>query len=323
MRGNFEFAKGNLDEAMECAFSTVRMGRTIRTGAGSFVDDLVGNAIIGMGNYQLTVYLADLPKEKNADWILQKKREYDAIETEIGPLPWLPIWSLGERFGCLSITQAIALEPQETYDYFLESGWIDEENLAKYKKLFLSDKEYDWTEILKQINLVHDDLEDICLLPTWQRRFRAAERFMQRLAEHVNLVDVSNSTPEQQAVAYLCDSFVFGIEPALIAFARNEWDCRITSVAFALAAYRADHDGESPDTLEQLVPKYMDKVPAPPFTDKPLRYIKRQNDVLIANDDEYLLDGSEEEVEQRITDGKPGGRVHMGAKHFIFVVTKW
>jgi hypothetical protein len=323
MRGNFEFAKGNLAEAMECAFSAVRMGRTARTGSWSIVEDLVGIAITGMGNYQLTMYLADLPKDKDADWILQKKREYDAIETNAAPLPWLPIWIHGERFGGLSITQAIAVEPQAAYDFLAVDMEYEAENLAQYKELFLSGREYDWNEILKQINLVHDDLEDVCLLPTWQRRFRAAERFMQRLAEHVNLVDVSSATPEQQAVAYLCDTFVFGIGPALIAFARNEWDNRITSVAFALAAYRADHDGDSPNSLEQLVPKYLDKIPDSPFTDKPLRYVRRQNDVLIATDDEYLLDGSEEEVEQRIADGKPGGRAHLSAKQVIFVVVKW
>jgi hypothetical protein len=33
MRGNFEFARGNFDEAMECSFSTIRLARTIRGGA--------------------------------------------------------------------------------------------------------------------------------------------------------------------------------------------------------------------------------------------------------------------------------------------------
>jgi hypothetical protein len=43
---------------------------------------------------------------------------------------------------------------------------------------------------------------------------------------------------------------------------------------------------------------------------------------LIANDDEYQLDGSEEAVEKLISEAKPGGYAYPTAKHFVFVVGK-
>jgi len=74
--------------------------------------------------------------------------------------------------------------------------------------------------------------------------------------------------------------------------------------------------------LEQLVPKYLETIPVSPFTDQPLRYLKRENDVLIANDDTYQLDGSEEAVEKLIADAVPGSRVFPSARSFMLVVSK-
>ena len=322
-RSNFEFARGNLDEAMECSFVSVRMGRTVRKGAPTLVEDLVGIAMHGMGTYQLTTQLAILPQDKDSAWILQKKQEFDAIEAEIGSLPWLPMWCLAERFGGLTLIQQIAMEPKAAEEFYFK--WVfegvDEEHAARVRELFFSGKEYDWDEILRRANFFYDDLEDVYLLPNWQRRHKAAERFEQRLQEYQQIGDAS---PEQQAVAHLVGNYIIpSVKPVVIALARAEWETRIASVAFALAAYRADNGGDSPDTLAQLVPKYLESVPDSPFTDKPLRYIKRQNDVLIANDDEYQLDGSEEEIEKRIAEERAGGRVYPSSKHFIFVVSKF
>jgi len=320
-RGNFEFARGNVDDAMECAFAPIRMGRTLRKSSPTIVEDLVGIAMSGMGTYQLTTQLAILPKDKDAAWILQKKREYDAIEVEMGSLPFPPIWCLAERFGMLSAIQTTAVEPKRFRGLYAGWGW-DEEWCAKYDKLFCSGKEYDWNEVMKQVNLFYDDFEDFCLLPSSERRFRAAKRLDLRAKEAGERSADSQGSPEQQVVDFMLGNFFFSAEPALIALTRGEWVNRVTSVAFALAAYRADNDGNSPDTLEQLVPKYLDSVPDSPFTDKPLRYIKRQNDVLIANDDKYKLDGSEKEVEKMIAEAKPGSYAYPSAQHFVFIVTK-
>ena len=320
MRGNWDFTHGRFNQATECAFSSVRTGRTIRSGAGSIVEDLVGISIIGSGNHQLATYLTNFPGAKDATWILQKKKEYDSIEREF-PLPWQPKWCSLERFGTLSAVQTLAVEPETAHEFF-KTGVDDEDFLAKYEKLFKRGTEYDWNEILKQINFFYDDMEDVYLISSWQRRLRAATRLEQRIGEYHKRSIESSDLQERKAIDFLLGNLMPSIESVMYALARIEWDIRITSVAFAVAAYRAEHGGESPDTLEQLVPKYLEKIPDSPFTDKPLRYIKRQRDVLIANDDEYKLDGSEEEIEKRIAEAEPGGRVFPTARHFVFVVTK-
>ncbi len=321
-RGNLEFTQGQIDQAMESALTSVRMGRTMRQGSSLIVEDLIGISVAGVGNYLLTIFLADLPKEKDAAWILQKKKEYDAIETKNGSLPTPLTWVLEERLGTLSAVQLIALEPKTAHEFFNTCFKEETELLAKYEKLFNSGTEYDWNEILKQVNFFYDDLEDVCLLPNWSRRFRAAERMEKRTVEYSERNDELSEKPERRAVDFVLGNLTPSIASVMVALTRAEWETKITNVAFALAAYRADHGGENPDTLEQLVPKYMPKIPESPFTEKPLRYLKRQHDVLIVNDDEYKLDGSEPDVEKKIAEEKSGGRVYLSARHFIFIVQK-
>jgi len=294
------------------------MGQTMRRGSSTIVEDLCGISMTGAGHFQLTIYLSDISKNKDVAWILQKKKEYDAIATEI-PLPWPPIWCKGERFGTLSAVQMAAVEPKTFREFFKN---YDEDFFVRYDKLFNTDVKYDWDEILKQVNFFHDDFEDMLLIPNWQRRLRAAMRLEQRVIEYSKRSVDSDDSPERKVVNFFLGELTASIVPMMNALARIEWDRQTTSVAFALAAYRADHNGESPETLEQLVPKYLEKIPDSPFTDKPLRYIRRQRDVLIANDDEYKLDGSEEELEKRIAEVKSGERVYPAAGHFIFVVAK-
>ena len=55
---------------------------------------------------------------------------------------------------------------------------------------------------------------------------------------------------------------------------RSKVDRRLTAVALALRLYAAEHDGRYPQSLEELVPKYLPAVPMDPFAsgDKPLGY---------------------------------------------------
>ena len=326
-RGNFEFAQGHYEQAMECMFASVRMGRTMQSGSGTCVEHLVGIAMTGMGSYQLTTYLANLPKEKDAAWFLQMKKEYDAIETAI-PVPWLPKWHQFERYMPLALIQLTAAEPKVFDEFFREQSRCEpngDEMLAKYDKLFNAGIEYDWNEILKQVNAFYDDWEEVLLIPNWQRRLRAATRLEQRVVEYSTRNVDSSDSPERRATDFLLGTFGTSTGATMYTLVRTEWRGLVASVAFSLAAYRADHNGESPDTLEQLVPKYLAEVPLSPYTDKPLRYIKRPHDVLIANDDEYLFDGSEEEVEKKISEAKSGEFAYIFYQldqHCVFVAAK-
>jgi len=53
------------------------------------------------------------------------------------------------------------------------------------------------------------------------------------------------------------------------------FNARATACLFALKAYK-EEKGHLPDSLSELVPKYLPKVPINPFDGKPLRYSKEK-----------------------------------------------
>src|SRR5262249_39203379 len=74
------------------------------------------------------------------------------------------------------------------------------------------------------------------------------------------------------AVANRFYSLLFpAIFAALSAQERGTMELELTKTTFAIAAYRADA-GKFPEKLEDLVPKYLAKVPHDIFTGAPLHY---------------------------------------------------
>jgi hypothetical protein len=69
--------------------------------------------------------------------------------------------------------------------------------------------------------------------------------------------------------------------PPMAAVARDDAttraELRDAIVAIAVERWRPIHDGGLPDTLSDLVPRFLPTVPADPFDGKPLRYKKLKN----------------------------------------------
>ena len=325
-RGNWHFGRGEYDEALECAFASLRLGTTMRLNTGFVVEELVGIAIQGIAHHQFVDYLGQLENKKDAAWILAKQEEFRAICKQSENFPNPPLWLTGERFGLLSVIAATASHPKYLEEFL---GGFDgrEEELLLFKKCFDPDYDYDWNKVLKRVNFYIEDQEDIALLPGTLRKARAYERLDDRISEKAELIKSIEITPEIDRERFLADyvycTFTPGLCPAHYALTRIECLAQMSDVAFSVAAFRSDHGGY-PETLEQLVPKYLDQVPVSPYTDKPMRYLKRANDVLLVNDETYKLDGSEEEIEKLIADASSGDSLypHPQARSFIIILHK-
>jgi hypothetical protein len=320
IQGNRDFTNGNIDHAFECALSSIHFGKTIRTNAGCLVEVLIGIAINGIGDNQLTIFLANLDNKKDAAWILQKKKEFDAAALHEEPVLDIPAWCTFERMCSLSMIQQIAINPSLTYSDLFGTEDTEEykKDLKKYTEIFRSGKDYDWNEMMRQINRCYDEMEDVFAPPSLARQRNAAERMKKQIMRF------SEENETDMATRYFLSLLMPAVLSCHNAFERNLWDRRITSLAFSLAAYRADHGGKNPDTLDALVPKYIESVPISPSTGKPMRYVKRQHDVLIPNRDNLKLDGSEAEAEKKIAEAQSGGRAFPGSANtdYIFVVQK-
>jgi len=331
LRGNWDFANGNIDQAFECAFSSVRLGNTIRGGAGFHVEDLVGIVISGIGKHQLVMYLANIDGKKNADWILQKKKVFET-QPQVPPDNSLKL-VFSERLTTLSIVQELIVR-----HYFLDATDLfdNRQDNDRYREMFggwedwSKEVNYDWNVILRRCNLFYDDYEEIILIPDYARRLRALER----LEKHVREFRERYET-EQDGTRRTGDLILSTLTPATVATelarGRAEWLRQCTLVAFALAAYRSEHEGKNPDTLEQLVPKYLEAVPTSPFTGEALPYINREDVCFVASTDRYKFDGSDEEVERVLAETASGsmGVIYPEAyswyfisQHFILVIQK-
>jgi hypothetical protein len=200
-----------------------------------------------------------------------------------------------------------------------------EQELVFLEKCCDFDYDYDWDKILKRINSYWEGTEDVMLLPDIFRRAKAMERFEARLGEKARLIKDMEITAETDREYLLADFFYLQFHPALsaaqFAMVRIHCTAQMSDVAFSLAAWRSGH-GDFPDTLEQLIPEYLDEAPVSLYTNKPLRYLKRANDVLLVNDETFLLDGSEAEVEKKIADAPAGDFVYPLVRSFIVILHK-
>lgn len=307
VRGNWHFASGEYDEAFECAFATQRIGLAIRTNNCFIVEDLVGVAICGIANHRVMTYLMALDGKKDTQWLAAKRAEF-AANLKAYPPPEIPKWINWERCGMLSAVQAIEIKTDEFGQLFDDNSLNEEqkENTAARRLMTMlldKDANYDWDKVLRLANGYFDELEDVLYLPGYIRKDRAIARIENRMVALSKELKTrsSDSDPEQ----FIADSLYCLTCPALNAvtkaLTRAKFDARAVDVTFALAMYRTDR-GEYSETLEQLVPKYLDAVPVSSFSEKPIRYFKRDNMLLLSAFDDYPLDGSDEAVEKAIVD---------------------
>lgn len=309
--GNWHFPRGEYDEAFECAYATRRYGRTMRTNPVGLVEELTGNAIEGIAQECFVAYLAALDGKKDSSWILVKKWEFMKIEQEI-PLPHVPKSFFGERCMALSSLQEMSVVPAEKFVADFEDYDSDEEKAnnkelnRKFIELMNSKAEkLDWDKMFRLINAHYDEIEDCVALPERWRQLRAAERVVNRADAMKKELKTRNPNddPEQFVVDYLLNHLSPAVHACVGAFTRMECSSRMVELMFSLAAFRADH-GKYPEKMEELLPKYLDAIPISSYTEKPLRYLNRESEILITGDDEYILDGSDENLENEIKDMK-------------------
>jgi hypothetical protein len=70
------------------------------------------------------------------------------------------------------------------------------------------------------------------------------------------------------------------LEAALAAGARTDAARSVVDAAIAIERYRREH-GQPPQTLEDLVPKYLPAVAVDPFDGQPLRYLVKDDQIVV------------------------------------------
>jgi len=273
-RAMLRTAEGKYDEAWQDLLACHRLGRLLARGA-TLIEALVGIAIDMIAS---NAELAYLERAKLTTAQVRKCLQ------DLQALPPMPSVAdkidLGERFLFLDCLQMVRRRGFGVIEMF--AGGIAPDTLDPKAQQALA--MLDWEAAFRAGNRWYDRLVE-----TLRVKDRAdRQKRLDRIDRDVKALRVatsgparmvrgllSESKPERTAGTMIGDLVVVQLLPATHkvqqAADRSEQVKRNGYVAFALAAYRLDN-GRYPDTLAELEPKYLARVPGDIFSGKPLIY---------------------------------------------------
>jgi hypothetical protein len=276
VRAMLHLGEGRFDEAWQDLLACHRLGRLVARG-GTLIEQLVGIALDSMASGVDLAYLdrAQLTAQQAKDRLRDLQR--------LPPMP--PIADkvdLGERFVFLDCVMLVARGGPQTLEALAGgAGRRPKIPSAKDREALAS---IDWDPALHNGNLWYDRMVATMRLKDRAVREKAFDKIDQDLADlrtrllmrgqtvMAQILLGVGSTPQAVGKA-IGDVMITLLMPAVRrmqqAEDRSEQTQRNLHVAFALAAYKADH-GRYPMKLEQLTPKYLARVPGDLFSGKPL-----------------------------------------------------
>lgn len=177
----------------------------------------------------------------------------------------------------------------------------------------------DWNAILELLNEGRDDLNAALSRPTYLARLAEAYRLTRAWhaavpppggetwsAEEILLI-LDTRRRAEAAAHYLLDEGAPLAVVYLDALTRWQAGVELSRTAAALAAWRADRPtgaGPYPEQLDELVPRYLARVPIDPFTDLPLRYERRGDGYLLMSVGHNGIDDGGDDQFLEIVDGE-------------------
>jgi len=268
------------DEAWQDLLASHRLGRLVARGA-TLLEALVGIAVDGIASGADLAYL----ERSDPTQALGRLKDLQALP----PMPpMVDKIDLGERILFLDYLQFIR-RGNKRVDDLDSAGPARKASAAELKALDTTD----WTPVLRNCN-------------RWYDRIVAAMRLEDRGDQQKELAKIDDNLGALgheptgiKGLAKLLQDAVASGKPtgelagnALIQWmlpaegaAQNAQDRveqtqRNLHVAFALAAYRRDHE-HYPAKLDELAPKYLAKVPNDLFSAKPLVYVPAEKSYLL------------------------------------------
>jgi hypothetical protein len=273
VRAMLRMHDGDLDGAWEDILACHRLARLEAQGP-TIIDQLAAVTIDGMAS------------ARDEEMLRQPKLSAARIARIRADLAHLPPMrpmaekvNIGERFMILDAVCSFARDGfarngvGSAQDFF--TGQPHEKDATDRFVNFAARALVDCDVALRMGNSMYDRLAEALRKPTRAQRQKAVANINSDVAEMMKKAkDPSSlawsflSGPRRAASQWAGQLLVGMLTPAISAAseAEDSWRMRwqVTELAFALAAYRADH-GTYPATLAELKPKYVQKVPTDMF----------------------------------------------------------
>lgn len=206
-------------------------------------------------------------------------------------MPLVECFETTERTFSLEAMNAVFRGTQAAYPEFSPSVSSKLRALRSHRyPRWVTTAAIDWDAAFRSINVVHDELERISRLATRRARLRALEEMNERADRRGRPINaaamlLSITTLEfpaqRKAVGQLLGTIVASqlrpvMNSVITVDQQRNTEYGLVPVIFGLTRYRAAR-GEYPKSLDQLVPAFLEAVPADDFGDGPLKY-KRRDD---------------------------------------------
>ena len=310
---------GRPEAAWEDLIACHRLGRLVAKGA-TVIDALVGVAICSVASDATLEYI---------DHVKPNARDAALLAHQLDQLPPLPQMADGidlhERLTFLDVTQRIAAAKGTNFSALVEMH--GETPSAANKALTnFAFRLTDWDLVLKKGNAVYDRLVKTMRIKDRVARKKAIRAFEQDLKERavqlgnplklIGKIGGAANAPEGLGDVF-GDILISMMLPSLSETKSAELSAFQVhdhlQLALALAAYHVDQ-GNYPDKLLALKPKYLQQIPLDRFSGKAIIYRPSEQGYLF-----YSIGRNEKDDQGQSHDDEPGAddlRVRMPRKAF-------
>jgi hypothetical protein len=259
-RAMMRSSAGQIEEAWQDLMAAHRLSRLVMQGP-TLVDGLLGIAINK---------LACATEEAFVDHVTPQYQRLASMQAELDKLP--------------SVVNLVStLDEYERYVSLDVVGCasVGASNEALGSAGRFVGRPVDWNVVLRRVNDQWDRYVVAMRLPARVKRHSELDAVEQEILENASAVKTVRGTvasllgSRSTLSRNIADVFVALMLPPLGTVSdiglRAQMEFDLTRLSFALAAYRADH-GAFPGKLDDLVPKYIAKVPDDVFVAGPIQY---------------------------------------------------
>lgn len=270
-RAMWELAEGSQVDAWRDLMTIHRLGRLVGQGP-TLIEYLVGVAIESMAiNGELRLLSETKPSAK---LLAMYRKQLDRLPPRALVADRL---DAGERSMFLDVAHRMA-RGQMGLKEIADGG--DNNSLIEKLAEGAIFQMVDWDQLLKSANKWYDRIAEVSRKPDYLERSAAIKKFEQDLKQIVaknrgpgTLLALLGGKPAitQTMSDVLISLLLPAVTNVLSTEGRVIMRMQCLDLAFTLAAWRNEHDSY-PESLEELAPKYIAKVPNDLFNGQPLKY---------------------------------------------------